>query len=186
MSATTVHPPSLNSFIGAGIVLMRRPDALSSEPRFLLLRGISSAGIWSFSKGHPESQDGGDPFQTALRETFEETGYVLHRDYSLISSKSMRLGKRPYWIGVMKSSASLRPRLQKKEHNAYGWFSLSEAKDLNSNTDVRHWIKKAQTPYSYFSQLINECLGVATTPSCSSSSSSTWTRHSSAPECIAS
>lgn len=183
MSATTATP-SLNSFIGAGIVLMRRPDALSSEPRFLLLRGISSAEIWSFSKGHPEPQDGGDPFRTALRETFEETGYVLHRDFSLICSKSMRLGKRPYWIGVMKSSASLRPRLQKKEHNAYGWFSLSEAKELISNTDVRHWIKKAQTPYSYFSQLINECLGITT--SCLSSSSSTWTRHSSVPECIAS
>lgn len=137
-SASSQTPAPAKKYVGAGVILVRlSPDG---APRVLLLLGRET-GVWSFSKGHPEESDRGSPLRTAVRETAEETGYEVGRDYQIIGD-SLRFGKRPYWIGVMADNA--RPvMLAEREHTAAGWFTVEEAAALPSNTDVRAWVKKA-------------------------------------------
>lgn len=143
---------SATTYVGAGVLLMRLGFP-GDIPRFLLLQGRDT-GIWSFSKGHPEPEDAGTPLRTAVRETREETGYELGRDYSLVSDTSVRLGKRPYWVGLMRPGAPTRPRLAPGEHSDCGWFSWSEVGRLPTNTDVRAWFKKALVPNSGFARIM--------------------------------
>lgn len=175
------------SYVGAGILLMRLGTTSAEAPRFLLLQGRDT-GIWSFSKGHPEEEDGGNPLRTAIRETREETGYEMGRDYALLSETSVRLGKRPYWIGVMSPAATGLPRLAPEEHSDCGWFTWSEVGRLPTNTDVRAWVKKAMVPTSGFAKIIASRglgLGLVLGPE-SVSPSSKRSTHSIAPVCIAS
>jgi 8-oxo-dGTP pyrophosphatase MutT (NUDIX family) len=176
--------PASGSYVGAGILLMRLGATPGEAPRFLLLRGTDT-GIWSFSKGHPEAEDGGDPFRTALRETREETGYELGRDYTLVSDIAVRLGKRPYWVGLMTAATKL--RLAPSEHSDAGWFTWSEVGRLVTNTDVRAWVKKAAIPSSGFGRLMaSSGLGLELEPTLASETVSRKSTHSSAPACIAS
>jgi 8-oxo-dGTP pyrophosphatase MutT (NUDIX family) len=145
--------PAAAPYVGAGVLLMRLEDR-AAPPRFLLLRGRDT-GIWSFSKGHPESEDAGEPLRTALRETREETGFIAGRDYSLVSEGAVRLGKRPYWVGVMLPGAAVRPRLAAGEHSDCGWFTWAEISRLPSNTDVRSWCKKAVVATSGFGRIMS-------------------------------
>jgi len=185
--------PPAGGYVGAGILLMRL-GVVGEVPRFLLLRGRDT-GIWSFSKGHPEEEDGGDPLRTAIRETREETGYELGRDYTLVGESSIRLGKRPYWVGLLTATgAATRLRLAFGEHSDAGWFTWSEVGRLVTNTDVRAWVKKAMVPSSGFARLMAsaalpiswkmpEPVRELERPSESASRKST---HLSAPACIAS
>jgi 8-oxo-dGTP pyrophosphatase MutT (NUDIX family) len=127
-------------YVGAGVVLVRNT---TEGPRFLLLRGCDT-GVWSFPKGHPEDVDSGIHLNTAIRETREETGYEAGRDYTIISDR-FRLGKRPYWIGVLNSRAPWTPHLAAREHSMFGWFAASEIATLNANIDVRAFVKRMQT-----------------------------------------
>lgn len=179
-------PAATPQYVGAGIILFRL-DPREEAPRFLLLQGRDT-GIWSFSKGHPEPEDGGEPFRTAIRETREETGYEVGRDYTLLSNTHVRLGKRPYWIGLMTPGASMRPRLAPGEHITFGWFTWSEAGELTSNTDVRAWHKKAVIGNSGFTRLLASVglvlsLGSSELPGRLSETSSRRSRHSFAPAC---
>jgi 8-oxo-dGTP pyrophosphatase MutT (NUDIX family) len=125
--------------IGAGVILVK----MANEPLFLLLRGRDT-GIWSFSKGHPESIDNRDLQRTAIRETQEETGFVAGRDYTLLPTGPIRFGKRPYWIGIVTDAACdvNRVRMAPLEHDMAGWFRWSEVMELRSNVDVRMWVRK--------------------------------------------
>jgi 8-oxo-dGTP pyrophosphatase MutT (NUDIX family) len=163
---------------------------LEETPRFLLLRGRDT-GIWSFSKGHPEEEDAGNPMATALRETREETGYIVGRDYRLVSETSIRLGKRPYWVGIMLPGAAVRPRLAMREHSDCGWFTWSEIGRLPANADVRSWCKKAMVATSGFRRIMSTLetvpvleLGSESPPL--SETASRQPRRSSVPVCSAS
>jgi|APCry1669189241_1035207.scaffolds.fasta_scaffold66076_2 8-oxo-dGTP pyrophosphatase MutT (NUDIX family) len=126
--------------IGAGVILVSVDERNGEEPRFLLLRGRDT-GIWSFSKGHTEATDR-DLRSTALRETWEETGLIAGRDYTLVEGVApMRFGKRPYWIGVTNIRCPT-IRLCSREHSTSNWFTVSEIAQLKSNTDVRMWLRK--------------------------------------------
>jgi 8-oxo-dGTP pyrophosphatase MutT (NUDIX family) len=122
--------------VGAGIVLVR---TTSEGPCFLLLRGTDT-GVWSFPKGHAEARDRDDPLATAIRETWEETGYRVGADYTIVSER-FRLGKRPYWVGRMNAGAGWTPRLAPREHSMFGWFRAGDLEALNANTDVRALVK---------------------------------------------
>jgi 8-oxo-dGTP pyrophosphatase MutT (NUDIX family) len=138
---------STSKYVGAGIILMR-PDHDTFQ--FLLLKGRDT-GVWSFSKGHPETCDGGAPLRTAVRETLEETGLEVGRDYDIIGN-SIRYGKRPYWIGLVREEAGP-VTLSSSEHTEAAWFYREEIEPLNSNSDVRAWIKKSQGPLSEFARI---------------------------------
>ena len=139
LSAPTPATAPAKKYVGAGVILVRDADG-ENTPRVLLLLGRET-GVWSFSKGHPEEEDRGSPLRTAVRETLEETGYEVGRDYQLIGD-ALRFGKRPYWVGVVGHEAPP-VRLADREHSAAGWFTAEEATLLNTNIDVRAWIKKA-------------------------------------------
>jgi 8-oxo-dGTP pyrophosphatase MutT (NUDIX family) len=132
-------------YVGAGVILTRLDGP---TPRYLLLRGRET-GVWSFSKGHPEVCDQGMHLRTAVRETYEETGFQAGLDYTLIG-RSMRFGKRPYWIGILHAGMADRYTVARDEHDAAGWFTWSEIIDMNTNTDVRVWIKKARNEAGMF------------------------------------
>lgn len=134
-------------YIGAGIILMN-PD----NETFLVLKGTRT-GVWSFSKGHPEIVDRETPLRTAVRETFEETGLYAGVDYDIIGN-SMRFGKRPYWLGVMKhAGASL--TLSRREHSEAAWLTWEIIQCLNANMDVRSWVIKSRSICSEFHHLIS-------------------------------
>jgi 8-oxo-dGTP pyrophosphatase MutT (NUDIX family) len=137
------------TYLGAGIILMN-PE----NNTFLLLKGVRT-GVWSFSKGHPETGDHEAPLRTAVRETFEETGLRAGYDYNIIGN-SIRFGKRPYWLGVMKHTDTM-VTLSRTEHSAAAWMSWEEINNLNTNTntDVRCWVKKSQSDHGEFSRVIS-------------------------------
>jgi len=135
----------MQSYVGAGIILTRHDD--DGETRYLLLKG-REGGVWSFSKGHPEIYDCEAPLRTAVRETFEETGLNAGHDYAIIGN-SIRFGKRPYWVGIMKESDATIV-ISRTEHSMASWFSWEEICHLNGNTDVRSWIKKSRGPNGQF------------------------------------
>ena len=147
MSVTRVYTEK--KYVGAGIILVHLSE---SGPRYLMLKG-SRSGIWSFSKGHPEAVDRGSPLRTAVRETEEETGYVNGRDYHIIGD-AIRFGKRPYWLGIVTSEEPPAMKLSRTEHTESAWMSRDEVANLDSNTDVRAWAKKAAVP-SNFTRLLN-------------------------------
>lgn len=137
-------------YVGAGIILMRLTEA---GPRYLVLKGMRS-GVWSFSKGHPEAVDRGAPLRTAVRETFEETGYVNSRDYHIVGD-AIRFGKRPYWLGVVDDRDGSPPmKLSRTEHTEAAWLSRDEIANLEANTDVRAWARKAMVA-SNFTRLLS-------------------------------
>ena len=147
MTITDMHTSS--TYIGAGIILMN-PE----NNTFLLLKGVRT-GVWSFSKGHPETSDHEAPLRTAVRETFEETGLSAGVDYDIIGN-SMRFGKRPYWLGVIKH-ADTTISISYTEHSTAAWMTWEEIQniDTNTNTDVRCWVKKSQSDHSEFSRIIS-------------------------------
>ena len=147
MSVTHVYTEK--KYIGAGIILIHLSEA---GPRYLMLKG-SRSGIWSFSKGHPECVDRGSPLRTAVRETEEETGYVNGCDYTIIGD-AIRFGKRPYWLGVVTAEVPPPMKLSRTEHVESAWLSRNEIVNLDSNTDVRAWAKKAAVQ-SNFTMLLN-------------------------------
>ncbi len=60
---------------GAGIII------LDPSMQYILLISDSRHGKYSIPKGQREEYDI-SPFANAVRETFEETGYIFGRDYS--------------------------------------------------------------------------------------------------------
>jgi len=122
--------------VGAGIILVRK---LENAIHYLLLKGRDS-GVWSFSKGHSESIDNGSTLRTAVRETTEETGLRAGVDYDIMGN-SIRFGKRPYWIGVVRGD----PRINicSREHSEAKWCTWEEIRTMSSNMDVRDWIKRS-------------------------------------------
>jgi 8-oxo-dGTP pyrophosphatase MutT (NUDIX family) len=170
------NTPEKKPYTGAGIILARLNDG--EEPRFLLLRGRKT-GVWSFAKGRPEENDRGTPLRTAVRETYEETGFMAGKEYTLMN-KSIRFGKRAYWLGVMEPNAtqslsgssattatpSPKLRIRSAEHTMAGWFTWDEVDRLQGNTDVREWTKKSRKAHGSFLALINTWFASTTPATC--------------------
>lgn len=137
------------SYVGAGIIVV---SLGFNEPRYLMLKGVDS-GVWSFPKGHPDTIDAGSQLRTAVRETYEETGYSAGREYDIIGN-SIRFGKRPYWLGVVRDFVPV-ARISCSEHSESAWLTWEEISVLNANTDVRAWVKKARSPDGAFTRLLS-------------------------------
>ena len=135
----TIDTRSKQTYVGAGIILVRYDP--EGQHRYLLLKGTTT-GVWSFSKGHPEAHDKEVPLRTAVRETCEETGLVAGHDYDILGN-SIRFGKRPYWIGIMRD-VNTAVKLSNREHSEAVWYTWEEIADLSTNIDVRCWVKTAE------------------------------------------
>lgn len=97
----------MNTWKGAGIVLFN-----SEHQRVLLLRRQKD-GLWSVPGG--KVNEGEYPWDAAIRETYEETGFR-------ISSPFFHLGVNNHFLLLGKNLRFFRsPRLNPIEHSAYSW-----------------------------------------------------------------
>jgi 8-oxo-dGTP pyrophosphatase MutT (NUDIX family) len=135
MTTSNTYVKMDTPYVGAGIILMRMID---NTPQFLMLKGRRS-NVWSFPKGHPEIIDANSPLRTAVRETKEETGLVNGINYTIVGD-AIRFGKRPYWLGIVHGETTV--ILCSHEHTEWCWATCTEIQQMDSNTDVRAWVKK--------------------------------------------
>jgi 8-oxo-dGTP pyrophosphatase MutT (NUDIX family) len=106
--------------------------------KVLLLEGANT-GIWSFPKGHPEVEDCSSALRTAIRETWEETGFIYGVDYHIIG-QAPRIGRRVYWDATTKMNKE--PVLRSREHRSWRWVSPEEIMTLQVNSDVKKWVSR--------------------------------------------
>jgi 8-oxo-dGTP pyrophosphatase MutT (NUDIX family) len=116
--------------LSAGLVIVRREG---NQWKFLLLRAYRH---WDFPKG--EVEEGEDPFQTALRETAEETGltsfkFPWGKEYK--ETEPYRGGQKiaRYFLGLTRKpqvTLKISPELGRPEHHEYRWLSYEEAKKI--------------------------------------------------------
>lgn len=112
----------------AGVVVARRHGG---SWRLLVLRAF---GLWDFPKGRIE--DGEDPFDTAKRETAEETGIDdLAFDYGESFKETLPYahGKiARYYLAITEIEHITLPishELGKPEHDEWRWVGFDEAED---------------------------------------------------------
>jgi 8-oxo-dGTP pyrophosphatase MutT (NUDIX family) len=155
MTASKLYVKMDAPYVGAGIILMR---LINNVPEFLMLRGRRS-NVWSFPKGHPETVDANSPLRTAVRETKEETGLENGVDYTIVGD-AIRFGKRPYWLGIVQGEPVV--HLCYHEHVEWRWANRAEIQQMDSNTDVRAWIKKTEGP-SNWTRLVDSAVSMMPT-----------------------
>jgi len=116
---------------GAGVQLF------SPDRNYTLLVQGSKSGRWGWTKGHRESTDS-SWLETAIREVYEESGFVLGKDYTICNSVPQQWGKRLYWQGIMKETLPT-PVHNMNEHGGIGWFPVSTLPNNSSTYDVVEW-----------------------------------------------
>ena len=119
--------------LGAGIILC-------DGDHYLLLQGAQT-GIWSFPKGHSEETDH-DLMDTAIRETYEETGYIHGKDYQIVGNP-VRLDKRTYWNAI--PLRILRNPLLSDEHWRWRWANKTDMEWLQVNNGVRDFMHQLRS-----------------------------------------
>ncbi|PAA91916.1 hypothetical protein BOX15_Mlig014641g1, partial [Macrostomum lignano] len=130
--------------VTAGVFLFRRlagSAAGSSDPdqfEVLLLHSSMKKGRWTMPKGHLDT--GESLLQCANRETLEESGLTVDKDYNVISefepvtfnfpasSNPSILKRVTIWIGEVKPDAS--PVKISHEHRDYRWCRHDECQAL--------------------------------------------------------
>lgn len=124
-------------YVGAGLILR------NAKFNVILVRDARSKR-WGFPKGHPESVDKKNPINTAVRETFEETGLKYGQDYVLDKANGKRIGKRIYFSGVCLSESFDRAMMPQGEISDVSWWCIEELfKNENIlNSDLRCWLRK--------------------------------------------
>lgn len=118
--------------ISAGIVPVRFENR---QPLFLLLE---HKGYWDFPKGKQE--DGENIFDTAMRETQEETTLVegdLNFKWGKVNKTSDKYKRKPkyatYFIAeteVKEIGLPVNPEIGRPEHESYAWLTYEEAKSI--------------------------------------------------------
>lgn len=118
--------------IGAGIVIYH-----PSVWAVLLIRDTRT-NLWSFPKGRAETWDR-DLVDTAVRETFEETGMVLHIHYRLLS-RSMESYDKTRLMYAEATTANLPFTYCIEQHVAeVAWIRVEDIPRLKGNYSLRAW-----------------------------------------------
>jgi 8-oxo-dGTP pyrophosphatase MutT (NUDIX family) len=123
--------------IGAGFILRNNLGQI-------LLVCDARSSRWGFPKGHPEKIDLGQPLNTAVRETWEETGLRAFTDYTVDNTKPRRIGKRLYFSGVCNMTSFPATTATPEEISGIRWWNVEEFANNEAilNSDLRCWIKK--------------------------------------------
>ncbi|MFQ6038488.1 MAG: NUDIX domain-containing protein [Candidatus Aminicenantales bacterium] len=116
--------------LSAGIIVVRKEEG---RWKYLFLRAYRN---WDFPKG--EVEEGEDPFETALRETEEETGisnlkFAWGRVFK--ETEPYRRGQKiaRYYIASTTQeniTFAINPELGAPEHHEYRWLTYEELKAL--------------------------------------------------------
>lgn len=118
--------------IGAGIVIYH-----PSDWAVLLIRDTRT-NLWSFPKGRAEAYDR-DLVDTAVRETFEETGMVLHVHYRLLS-QYMEAYDKTRLMYAEATTANLPFISCIEQHVAeVAWVCVQDIQRLKGNHSLRAW-----------------------------------------------
>ncbi|CAD7078915.1 unnamed protein product [Hermetia illucens] len=128
----------------AGMLLFRR---YAGEIQYLLLQKSSGAHHWSLPKGHVKKWE--DPFMGAIRETFEDSGY-LEKDlkiYTDITTTSEYIVKGKFKTVIYWLAELINPEMLlhlSSEHEDYKWLPREEAKDLAHYEELSNVIDWAE------------------------------------------
>jgi 8-oxo-dGTP pyrophosphatase MutT (NUDIX family) len=133
------------SYMGSGFVL------LSHDLTSILLVHDARSGKWGFPKGHRETIDGGNDCQTAIRETYEETGYTADM-YTIIPDVfKINKGSQSYLFRyAILNDDNLRPisKYNAAEIRETRWILIKSLLDatnvLDGNKYLRTWITDLQ------------------------------------------
>lgn len=133
------------SYIGSGFVL------LSHDLTSILLVHDARSAKWGFPKGHREAIDGGNDCQTAIRETYEETGYTADM-YTIIPDVfKINKGSQSYLFRyAIVNDDSVHPtcKYNVAEIKETRWIPIKHLLDatnvLDGNKYLRTWIVDLQ------------------------------------------
>ena len=136
VAAAAATAAAAADLVRAGVILQH------SNGTVLCVKSALS-GRWSFTKGHRE------PFDltfrdTAVREVFEEVGYIEGAQYTLTSAPSASYGRSIYWQGIPTPLLTQVPRLNTSEHSDAAWLSPSELYGRRTTPDIKAWLKSTR------------------------------------------
>jgi 8-oxo-dGTP pyrophosphatase MutT (NUDIX family) len=124
-------------YVGAGLILR------NSKSNVILVCDARSSR-WGFPKGHPEFVDKKQPINTAVRETFEETGLLPDVDYVIDGLNGKRIGKRLYFSGQCVRETFDKSKQPSREISDVRWWPIDELfkNEAILNSDLRCWLRK--------------------------------------------
>jgi 8-oxo-dGTP pyrophosphatase MutT (NUDIX family) len=107
----------------------------SSHGRILIVQGRET-GKWSFPKGH-KSTPHEQPLDCAQRETWEETGISLGKNYLEV----LQLAAGKYFIYKLEDEPMLKTH-DEAEIMDMRWVDLDNLDGFNNNCDIRSYIMR--------------------------------------------
>lgn len=117
---------------GAGLVIYH-----PSDWAVLLVRDTRT-NMWSFPKGRAEAWDR-DLIETAVRETYEETGMVLDKDYKLLTHCLEAYGS-THLLYAEATTSDLPFSYCIEQHVAeVAWVPIQDLARLKGNFALRAW-----------------------------------------------
>lgn len=127
-----------NNIIGAGGLIY---DITNNK--VLVVKGQEK---WSLPKGHRDNTE--EPYQTAMREIFEETS--IHVSLTPLS-KSKRALKCIYYFICVTDTSNLSPHpIDKIEVTDVQWCTRSQLLQLCCNKQLRYFIKRWDSIVDFF------------------------------------
>jgi len=114
--------------------------------RALLLHRLDRPEIkfpnrWGFPGGGSDPNE--EPIQTAIRETYEETGLRLDRRHLHLLYKKRTDKKNVYFFVTNTYDGEVNPKKVKEEHQNFAWVDPNDLDRYHISEDVEHAIRKA-------------------------------------------
>ncbi|KAL0279102.1 UNVERIFIED_CONTAM: hypothetical protein PYX00_000724 [Menopon gallinae] len=113
------------------------------EIEYLLLQTSYGEHHWTPPKGHVDK--GESDFETALRETREESGYTaadlkINKEYTKVLKYKVKGNPKivTYWLAELSSN---KPVKLSSEHQAFKWAKLEEACKLSAFPDMQQLLR---------------------------------------------
>lgn len=120
--------------LGAGLAIFH-----PTQWSVLLIRDTRT-NMWSFPKGRAESYDG-DLVDTAVRETYEETGFIKDIHYRLLSRTYKLYGNTNILWAEATSPTLVFSSCIEQNVAEVAWIPISAIQSINAIYVVRQWAK---------------------------------------------
>ncbi|OGY63222.1 MAG: hypothetical protein A3I89_00725 [Candidatus Harrisonbacteria bacterium RIFCSPLOWO2_02_FULL_41_11] len=134
--------------ISAGIIIYKREKDRDGKVDTKYLLMYHGRGYWNFPKGKIEKDE--RSYQTALRETAEETGISanslrLERNFKVTDKYIyQRDGQKIFKIVLFFLARTDKPQVRLSyEHEGYGWFLHNDAQKLLKHKNSKVMLKQA-------------------------------------------